>query len=153
MVVKVNYQTLDNIADSYIPILMLVSLFLIAKNIVETWPNYKEPVKIASYLVATLLVAYSLMYVDRVLELWPSLSLDYSTHTAVSLALIFVLNRLISSLWLIWLISFFIYVLLMLYQKYHSAADIILTTFVVSILLYLVGMTKWLRKEDENEIK
>ena len=80
------------------------------------------------------LIAYGLMFLDNKLQLWPALGLDYSTHTAVALVLVvYLLANSPKAPWF-WLTSLVGYVLLMLYQRYHTVADIMTTAIVVAIL-------------------
>ena len=80
------------------------------------------------------LIAYGLIFLDNKLQLWPALGLDYSTHTAVALVLVvYLLANSLKASWF-WLTSLVGYVLLMLYQRYHTVADIMTTAIVVAIL-------------------
>ncbi|MBU2714158.1 hypothetical protein [Zooshikella harenae] len=137
-----SYQQLDMIADSYIPILLLISLIGFIKSFF--YNGYlKTSYEALPFLIGIIFI-YSLMYVDLKLEIWPMLSLDYSTHTA--LALVFVCGI---SFWgkrqLIGVvISMVLYCLLMMYQNYHTLLDILTTS--VAVLPALVWLNMKLKR-------
>lgn len=91
-----------------------------------------------------LALAYGIMFIDNVYNIWSRWGLDYSTHTAVSLVLVTYLSLLVPRWLLLWQLSFFSYCGLMLYQKYHTVADILSTgvTLAVGIggLLYILSI-------------
>ncbi|MBE9031248.1 hypothetical protein IQ266_16055 [filamentous cyanobacterium LEGE 11480] len=127
-----NYATLDAIADAYIPLLAVLVIVLIARaGLMRRGPLRWLYV---SVLICGLIVAYSLGYIDATVGLWSSFSLDYSTHTAVALVLVILLNIVVKRYWPICSISLFCYFGLMLYQSYHSVADIVTTVIAVSFL-------------------
>ena len=124
-----SYQALDRVADAYNPLLGVAWL------IVSVYPLFDRRWRVAGIRIglglAALLIAYGLMWLDSALSLWASLGLDYSTHTAVSLALamstviIFPASRLPVA------VSLLGYFGLMLYQRYHTPLDIISTSLVL----------------------
>ena len=67
------------------------------------------------------------MTLDAYFNIGSFLSLDYSTHTAVSLGLIIFLYFNVRRLAIVWIVSFILYLMLMLYQQYHTIADILVT--------------------------
>ena len=133
---KVTYEQLDFIADSYIPLLFIAVLGVVAKNGagkglitigLNTWP-----------VILGVAWIYSLMFIDEKLQLWPSLGLDYSTHTA--LALVFVTALCFSGplAFAGSILTMLGYCLLMVYQEYHSIADIVSTALVIlPVLVWL----------------
>jgi hypothetical protein len=132
-----DYETLDTIADAYIPALALFSLIAIAISAIQgQW-------QIAALRLLTILIfaviAYGFMFIDSWLKLWPALELDYSTHTAVSLVLVIFLSVINKKLAVFWLVSFIAYALLMLYQQYHTLADIVTTAVVVIVPTWLIA--------------
>ncbi|MGI0117903.1 hypothetical protein [Zooshikella sp. RANM57] len=137
-----SYQQLDMIADSYIPILLLISLIGFIKS--SFYNGFlKTSYEALPFLIGIIFI-YSLMFVDIKLEIWPMLSLDYSTHTA--LALVFVCGI---SFWgkrqLIGVvISMVLYCLLMMYQNYHTLLDILTTS--VAVLPALVWLNVKLKR-------
>jgi hypothetical protein len=125
-----SYETLDAIADAYNPLLALVSLLLIAARVFKAkWKL--AGVGMAGFMTVAL-VAYGLMFLDRHLGIWPAFGLDYSTHTATALGLVILLSIEARRLATLWSISFICYVLLMLYQRYHTVADVVTTAVAVS---------------------
>ncbi len=127
-----SYQTLDSIADAYIPLLAFVAIaFIIVALIRKEW---QLAVRRFFSVLSGLGIAYGLMFIDNALRIWSRQGLDYSTHTAVALVLITFLVFCSKPLSLLWLGSFATYVLLMLYQGYHTVADIISTVAVVGAL-------------------
>lgn len=83
--------------------------------------------------IGTLLIAYGLMWLDNAYRFWPVLGLDYSTHTAVAFALCTTIFTISRPLRLVVVASLAAYVLLMLYQQYHTVEDIASTLVVVAI--------------------
>ncbi len=83
-----------------------------------------------------LVAAYAIMFIDQHFSLWPNFDLDYSTHSAVSLVLIITLSVMMASWRGVWLLSLGCYFLLMLYQQYHSVADIVSTVMIVGAVLF-----------------
>jgi hypothetical protein len=126
-----SYEALDAIADSYVPALALISLAFIAAGLLRARWKLAGTRALAFAIVA--LVAYGLMFLDRRWEAWSALGLDYSTHTAVSLGLVIFLSFSAPRWIVLWIGSFVAYVLLMLYQGYHSISDIATTGVVVGI--------------------
>jgi hypothetical protein len=131
------YEILDAIADSYIPLLFLGYIFFATVY----WRHGDRLAAVKGF--AGVLAAYALMFVDHVLQLWATVGLDYSTHSAVSYALIafHVHKRAWNSAAAFSLcLSLILYYALEVYQRYHSVADIITTALVVGSLL---GVIYW----------
>ncbi len=129
------YEMLDAVADTYTPLLFLGYLAFA----VIYWRRGDRLAALKG--LAGVLVAYILMFIDNALHLWPKIGLDYSTHSAVALALIAFLvhkrpwdNPVALGLWL----SLVLYYALEVYQRYHSVMDIVTTTLVVGPLIILV---------------
>ncbi len=132
-----SYETLDTIADAYVPLLALITLaYLIGFGLTKNWQGFAKGWLL---LLVNLIVAYGLMFIDNALGLWPALGMDYSTHTAVALSFIVALIGLAPRFQLGWVGSFVVYALLMLYQQYHTVADIV-TTAMVNLLLTIPWM-------------
>jgi hypothetical protein len=88
--------------------------------------------------LASVALIYLLGAIEKSLGLWAAMGLDYSTHTAVCVAIIV-------SLW--WIdrraripatLIGLLYAGLMLYQKYHSVGDIATTAAIIVGSSYLV---------------
>ncbi len=133
-----SYDQLDKIADSYIPLLLILFLGGFGRNAYLLWPNWRVPLFSFLYLIGLLVMAYGLMFFDNAVRLWPAFGLDYSTHTAVSLSLVAALIRLSPALGIWLLVSFVGYLGLMLYQQYHSLLDILSTALVMGGYLALL---------------
>lgn len=136
--INMTYETLDKIADSYIPLLLIIFLLGLIYRIYLVWPTFKSVGRVFGFAVVLILICYGCMFADKAMHIWPSLGLDYSTHTAASLSLVFALCVLFPRAWKFLVLSFIAYAILMLYQRYHSFTDIFTTTVVISILSFLV---------------
>ncbi|WNO11570.1 hypothetical protein [Teredinibacter sp. KSP-S5-2] len=132
------YEQLDVIADAYTPTL-LISFILCVTYIATRKKEQRIHVgRAVVFLTALLIASYGLMFLDNAIGLWPTFGLDYSTHTAVSLSLIIGLVVLIQRK-VVWIIlSFVAYLLLMLYQQYHSVSDIVTTSVCILVIAYLL---------------
>ena len=126
------YRQWDIIADLYIPILLLCSLWVLLRT--KHKPDFKK--RIAT-LAISILTVYSLMFIDNRLRLWAYVDLDYSTHTALALTLVVFLSNN-KRCTLIATSSIMMYFLLMIYQQYHSALDILSTAIALLPLLYFI---------------
>ena len=128
-----DYETLDSIADLYVPLLAVISIVSLVKIAASTrWRLLYINIGI---MVFGLSVAYGLMFLDAQFLLWPIFGLDYSTHTAVSLVMVIFLIISTKKFSFLWVGSLVSYVFLMLYQGYHSSADILTTALVVGLFL------------------
>ena len=125
------YDVLDRVADSVNPTLALLALSL---PWLRAYRSLSPPPWLR--LSATLLcvgVAYAGQAFDTLTGIWPAHSLDYSGHTAVCVALL-------SSLWHLgrpWMLASIAigsaYAALMMYQGYHTLADILTTAIPVGL--------------------
>ncbi|HEY7865899.1 MAG TPA: hypothetical protein VIC51_07825 [Psychromonas sp.] len=118
------------IADLCIPLLIFTWLFYFYKEATIRRAEIKV-------LLLSLLLVYTLMFVDNYFNIWPIWGLDYSTHSAV--ALIFVVNLTWRNKILLYLapLSLCVYLCLMRLLKYHSFADMLSTVLVLlPILIY-----------------
>lgn len=122
-----DYETLDKIADSYIPLLAIVFLMGWIGCAIKLPGERVRLLRVFIFALCLLVVSYGGMFFDNALHVWPFFGLDYSTHTAVSLSLVLGLCVLAPRFWMLAASSFVAYALLMLYQNYHSLADIIST--------------------------
>ncbi|ABM02678.1 conserved hypothetical protein [Psychromonas ingrahamii 37] len=118
------------IADLYTPLLIFIWLFYLYQEGATRGAEIKV-------LLLSLLLVYTVMFLDNYFNIWATWELDYSTHSG--LALIFVVNltwrnkilRLFAPL------SLLVYCCLMLKLNYHSFADILTTLLVLlPALLY-----------------
>ena len=132
-----SYQFWDTIADAYTPLLFLAyivfSIIYFRDGDRSAWLKG----------LAGIVLAYAIMFLDKITQLWASLSLDYSTHSAVALVLIMFLvhKRPMKSLsWIALVLSLVAYYCLEVYMAYHSVADIVST---VIVLMPLVVVIYW----------
>jgi len=131
-----SYEQLDAIADSVNPVLLGLTL------VVPWTPWFKAKLRPVRWIVAVLLalaIVYGMQFVDATLGWWPRWKLDYSTHSALAIALI-VLWSFASLMGLaVGLGVFGLYAALMVYQQYHTWADILSTALVIGPLVWGVG--------------
>lgn len=112
------------ISDLYTPLLIFIWLFYLYQKAATRRAEIKV-------LLLSLLLVYTVMFLDNYFNIWPIWGLDYSTHSAV--ALIFVINlswrnkilRLFAPL------SLLVYCCFMWKLNYHSFADILTTLLVL----------------------
>lgn len=133
-----SYQQLDFVADSYIPILLLFVLITLLKGVFKE--GVLKVLQSALPFIIGVVFIYALMFIDNTFKIWTTLTLDYSTHTA--LALVFVCGV---SFWgkkqrITVITSMIFYCLLMLYQQYHTVMDILSTVVVVLPMLCLINL-------------
>ncbi|HEY7773573.1 MAG TPA: hypothetical protein VIC26_10330 [Marinagarivorans sp.] len=126
-----SYRTLDLIADSYVPILLIVILLSMAVKLKQPRVALKE----FCSLLLLAIIAYGLMFADHAHRLWAQQGWDYSTHTATAAACVWYLfwlrqgKRILagffqhSAVYLCWPLSFLAYLALMRYQNYHTWTD------------------------------
>jgi hypothetical protein len=131
-----SYETLDLIADAYIPLLAILSMSLIVISVFKShWQVAGLQVLALTFV---LIISYGLMFLDNRFQIWPAFGLDYSTHTAVALSLVAFLSFNKSNRLIIWVGSFIAYLLLMLYQRYHTFSDIVVTSAVIFVPVWFV---------------
>ncbi|MES2538507.1 MAG: hypothetical protein V4632_21825 [Pseudomonadota bacterium] len=129
-----SHDTLHWIAGSYIPLLALLMLVLLASAFLRRDRRLAR-LRVLS-VVAVLSIAWGFMLIDLCFDLFSAFGHDYSTHTAVALALVAVIARAVPRLAIMLASSFFAYLLLMLYQGYHTIPD-------MGITAVLVGIPAW----------
>lgn len=139
-----SYEQLDFIADAYTPLLVLASACLVATRWIRFGLNSAAPDIV--YLFSGTFVIYLLMFTDGALGIWPYFRLDYSTHTALALVLVVFLAYTNAFVSVVTLVSMLAYILLMLYQQYHSILDIVTTSLVVTPIIL------WLKKTGSKRI-
>lgn len=139
-----SYETLDAIADSVNPTLGVVSLLVpwVKRN--RSW---RQALLLNAITFVAVALAYVLQALDNATGVWPSAGLDFSTHTAIFIAVA-------SSLWqhgIAWRWGVLAvgagYAILMRIQNYHSWLDMITTSIAIVPLLVLiwwaVGRLPW----------
>lgn len=143
----ITYEQLDRIADAYNPFLLLLLLFFIARAAYQKqWLEFEL---LLSSAVSGLGIVYSVMFIDSKMLIWAGIGLDYSTHTAFAVCIVLILASILRRFVLSITGSLLAYFLLMIYQEYHSLADIITTTIFIVLLL---GGLIWLRKSSLQKV-
>jgi len=132
----VTYEQLDAIADSYIPLLLIITLFSMTKDALKQ--EIRLTIGSVIALILSIVIVYGVMFADIALSIWPSFGADYSTHTA--LALVFVCYFLLKNMMyrILATLSLIAYFALMMYQQYHTLLDILSTTLVIMPVLLLL---------------
>lgn len=129
------YETLDSIADAYIPLLGLCSLLSLLLDFRPPAASFRIVSIRFSLLMLLVGLVYTLMILDDRLSIWHTLGgLDYSTHTALSLVLTLFLEAGHKQHRGVLVGLFAAYLLLMLYQHYHTVADIVSTGMVMGLI-------------------
>lgn len=124
------YEKLDWIADSVIPVLAILAI------IVPWLPRFNVEVdawKRIACAVLSVAVAYAGMFIDQLTGAWPALSLDYSTHSAVCVALLVPLGVLNRGWTIAAAVIGLVYAALMVYQRYHTIEDILSTAVPIGL--------------------
>ena len=136
---------LDQIADAYTPLLLLIALLDLALR-------WRAGDKLHGLkLLYAVLVVYGWMFVDNRFQLWHSLGLDYSTHTAAALALVMCIAlRKRLAVKCVLSVSLVLYGGLMSLLSYHTWPDMIVTASLIALCFALVlllrarsGSTSW----------
>ena len=135
------WHQLDYVADAYNPLLLLTTLVLIVRAFVHH--KKSKGSRLLVLLILGLLSVYALKWTDERYLLWASLRLDYSTHTAFSICMVWIIHRAIANkralLFLLWT-SLMGYFALVIYQRYHSIADISSTALVFVVIMTLIDL-------------
>lgn len=140
-----NYETLDTLADLYIPALAVAALVSFALTLSQP----RLALKAFCGFSLLLILAYGVMFLDAAHRIWAVQGWDYSTHTAVAAACAWylfwlrnhrsLLGGFFQQRWvaLFWPVSFVGYLLLMRYQQYHSWPDMLTTLLALMPLFTL----------------
>jgi hypothetical protein len=121
-------HSLDQIADAYTPLLLLIALL----DLVLRWRagDKLHGLKL-SYAVV---VVYGWMFTDNRFQLWSNVGLDYSTHTAAALALVMCIAlRKRPAVKLILSASLVLYGCLMSLLSYHTWPDMLATASIIAL--------------------
>jgi hypothetical protein len=136
-VTATTYRILDAVADSFNPLLALVALAI---------PLLRKPrnlrATIAYYVSAGVAIGfvYLVRAIDNHYKLWPSLGLDYSTHSAFTASLVVSIGAL-HRRWLAPLACAAIgYFALELLMRYHGLADILTSAGVAGVAALLIHL-------------
>ncbi|MFT7490985.1 MAG: hypothetical protein ACI80S_000567 [Pseudohongiellaceae bacterium] len=122
---------LSIVADIYIPLItLMIVIELTLTNKLLT--NNQHLLKFRLLLLTgSLASAFGLMAIDNIFQLWASLGLDYSTHSAVALGLVLLLCLLKPTVYIYYLVSLLLYFWLMVLLRYHTALDILSTVLII----------------------
>ena len=148
-----DFETLDAIADAYIPLLAIIFFIGLTVSTVMVPKDRQFLRRVFVFFASMLGIAYGFMFLDNALHLWPYVNLDYSTHTAVSLTLVISICLLAGRFWKLIISSFIFYVLLMLYQKYHTLLDIFSTALPMALIALALIKLLSLREKDRMLIE
>ncbi len=134
-----SYETLDKIADSYNPILLILSIATVFWKAQCSKRSMKLVIAKLAFLLVLILNVYILMFIDNHFVIWRRLGgLDYSTHTALSLVFVLFIGYFQASYRVVLGFSYIGYIILMLYQQYHTIMDIVSTIAILGPLSYFV---------------
>ena len=139
---------MDFIADLIDP---LLGCFLIAGPLIlgRVKGTPSRPWMFWGASLLALALVYLLTFVDRHFRLWAAFGLDFSTHTAVAVALITSLG-ILDRRWLFFLVPLLLfYAWLMLRLGYHSALDV-MTAALITVPLTL--LCHWLCRSRKDEL-
>jgi hypothetical protein len=146
-VTATTYRILDAVADSFNPLLALLALAI---------PFLHKPRKlrmtVAYYISAGAAIGfvYLVRTIDNRYQFWPSLSLDYSTHSAFAASLAVSIGAF-KRRWLAPLaLAALAYFALELFMRYHGIADILSSASLAAIaalLIHLAVMSAFLRRK------
>ncbi len=133
-----SHQTLKVVADSVNPILGILAISLPFAKSRGVW----RPA--AAHLGVTLIIV-ALTYLFRAVlqleALWASWGMDFSTHGAICIVLVVSLSSLSWKRFWVWGVVFVAYDALMVYQSYHTWADIGTTS--AAVLPFVVIVRYW----------
>ena len=138
------YELLDRIADSVNPTLALLALS------VPWLRRYRlEPPSSGARIAGAMTcvgIAYVGQAIDRITGIWPTLGLDYSGHSAVCVALLVSLAHLGGGWGRASIGIGAAYAALMMYQRYHTFADIVTTGVPIGLACMAVWQCKLLKQ-------
>ncbi len=127
---------LELFADLYIPALFIIATVVVIKRHTSNTYKFKY---LLTYLAAIVAIVYLVRLVDQLALIWFRLGLDYSTHTALSLALCcHIIRNSYAATSFIVLTSLIWYCWLMYHLKYHSIGDMASTSLIILILNFLL---------------
>jgi hypothetical protein len=144
-----HYEVLAKIADAYNPALLFISIVIALYFLA-----FKKDLH-GLRLIVSAVIVYAIMFLDKKFSIWPAFGLDYSTHTATSLAMcLFICTAYKKTIVLIFLmLSLLMYAGTMVLLNYHSWSDIASTAFVIIVCLIPLYFKKMCKpKYHHNEL-
>jgi hypothetical protein len=152
LVPSMDYEILDTICDSYIPLLAIAFFVGLVGRAVKASGERRFLIRVFVFFAGMILVSYGIMFLDNAMHIWPAFGLDYSTHTAVSLTFVLSICVLARQFWKVAVGSFVVYVLLMLYQQYHTLSDIASTMVPIASVALVFAKFLFLQTQDNKSI-
>ena len=143
-------MNLASVANVYNPLLLLTSIAL------AVYWGFKFKSARGLMLVTFAIVVYALMFLDNKYLFWPSVGLDYSTHTATALAMCIFIGTTVKNFFMktVLALSLLAYCELMVVLSYHSWMDIVSTAvpvgLILSLIYYFAGKSRLLTIESER---
>ncbi|HCK92574.1 MAG TPA: hypothetical protein DHW71_06285 [Gammaproteobacteria bacterium] len=128
------YSFIDGLLDSYNPILFVISIVICIRKALLRQTH--KVIRICSMFAVSFGYVYGMFLLDKHVQLWASFGLDYSTHTAFAIAV----SMTICSVkqWVeVLMILFCFYVVGMLFMDFHTVEDIVATSVVIAIPLFV----------------
>lgn len=127
---------LDGIADAIDPLLLFFTI--VAPQLLFSHLRKDQSLRFYRAAGAGLGNVYLWQWLDNQFRFWPSLGLDYSTHTAFAVTLIVSLSVLRRN-WLWGLVPLLlVYAMLMKYLHYHTLLDMITTALIIMPFTYFI---------------
>lgn len=127
------YEQWDVIADSVNPLLAVATIVL-----PFLMPSNYRGGRVAFYAttLCSMAAMYALGWLDQTWGLWKTFELDFSTHSGFAAVLVLSMLLWDKAAGVIGGAVFIAYAVLMLYQQYHSVADILSTLLFVATLTF-----------------
>ena len=128
------YSFIDGVLDTYNPLLFVISLIIGARKIIKRQTH--KVVRLVAMMAVSFGYVYGMYFLDKHMQIWTSFGLDYSTHTAFAIAV----SMTICSVkqWVeVLMILFCFYVVGMLFMDFHTVEDIVATSVVIAIPLFI----------------
>lgn len=114
------------LADAYNPSLLVITLLVCIRD----WRRGVRVTSLEFLLMA--IIAYVWMFADKATGAFPSVGLDYSTHTATAVAMLLVAGtRVTMTGGALLFVSFLAYAGLMKLLSYHTFADVLATATLI----------------------
>lgn len=123
-----SHQTLKVVADSVNPILGILAIVLPFAKSRGAWRQAAAHLGVTLVIVA---LTYLFRAVLQLEALWASWGMDFTTHGAICIVLVVALSSLSWKRFWVWGVVFVAYDELMVYENFHTWADIGTTSAVL----------------------
>ena len=128
-----DYESWDRIADALNPVLGVLTLALsLAIRRPGSAPRWAQLL----LTLAAVAGVYAIGWLDASLGLWSAAGMNYTVHGGVHVAIVVSLWMIERRIGVVGIAIALLYAALMLYQKYHSLADIATTALVIAPLAW-----------------